>query len=98
METSNSGANYAVLLAQNDRWGLGPIETINSGHNTDVVKAQNHRWGRGHIETCNSAAEAAVLNEKTISEVWDPKRLVILNQKSLFLMRKTQMRARTHRD
>ena len=44
METSNSGANHAVLHAQNDRWGLGAIETINSGHNIAVVNAQNHKW------------------------------------------------------
>ena len=37
METSISGANHAVLHAQNDRCGLGPIETFNSGHNGDVV-------------------------------------------------------------
>ena len=39
METSNSGANQAVLNAQNVRRGLGPIETINSGHNVAVVNA-----------------------------------------------------------
>ena len=43
METHNCGANHAVLYAQNDRRGLGPIETINSGHNVAVVNAQNHR-------------------------------------------------------
>ena len=43
METSNSGANHAVLNAQNDRFGLGPIENINSGHNGAVVNAQNNR-------------------------------------------------------
>ena len=43
METSNSGANHAVLQAQNDRGGLGPIEAINSGHYGAVVNAQNHR-------------------------------------------------------
>ena len=43
METSDSGANHAVLQAQNDRLGLGPIETINSGHNVAVVNAQTHR-------------------------------------------------------
>ena len=37
METSNSGAKHAVLNAQNDSCGLGPIETINSGHNGAVV-------------------------------------------------------------
>ena len=43
METSNSGANHAVLRAQSDSLGLGPRETINSGHNVAVVNAQNHR-------------------------------------------------------
>ena len=39
METSNSGANLAVSHAQNDRWGLVPIETIDSGHNDAVANA-----------------------------------------------------------
>ena len=43
METCNSDANLAVLHAQNDRCGLGPIETINSGHNGAVVNSQNNR-------------------------------------------------------
>ena len=43
METSISGANHALLHAQNDRLGLGHIETINSGHNVGVVNAQNYR-------------------------------------------------------
>ena len=43
METSISGANNAVLHAQNDRRGLGPKETIISGHNVVLVNAQNHR-------------------------------------------------------
>ena len=45
METSNSGANHAVLHAQNDRRGLGLIETTNSRDNVAVVNAQGHRWG-----------------------------------------------------
>ena len=43
MESSNSGATHAVLHAQNDRCGLGPIETSNSGHNVAVVNLQNNR-------------------------------------------------------
>ena len=39
METSYSAANQAVLHAQNDRRGLGPIETINSGRDVAVVNA-----------------------------------------------------------
>ena len=45
-ETSNSGANHTVLNAQNDRWGLGPIETINSGYIVAVWvhKATDESW------------------------------------------------------
>ena len=43
METSNSGANRAVLHAQNDRCGLGPIETSNSIAKVAVLNAQNQR-------------------------------------------------------
>ena len=43
METSFSGANHAVLHAQDDRGGVGPIETVNSGQNVAVLNAQNHR-------------------------------------------------------
>ena len=39
METSYSDDNQAVLHAQNDMCGLGPMETINSGHNVAVVNA-----------------------------------------------------------
>ena len=43
MDTSDSGANHAVLRAQSDRLVLGPRETINSGHNVAVVNAQKKR-------------------------------------------------------
>ena len=43
METSNSGANHAVLHTQNDRRDLGPRETGYSGHNVAVVNSQNNR-------------------------------------------------------
>ena len=43
METSISGANHAVLHAQNDRCGPGPIETCNSGAKGAVLNAKNHR-------------------------------------------------------
>ena len=60
------------MYAQDDRWGLGPIEIINSGHNAAVVNAQNHRWVLGPIETGNSYAKDAVLHAKTTDEGWDP--------------------------
>ena len=40
METSNSGANHAVLHAQNDGWGLGPIETYYSDPKLAVLHAK----------------------------------------------------------
>ena len=43
METRNSSANHAVLYAQNDRSGLGPMETGNSDPKGAVLSAQNHR-------------------------------------------------------
>ena len=43
METSNSGANHAVLHSQNERCGLGPMETSISGANHVVLHAQNDR-------------------------------------------------------
>ena len=74
METSSSGANHAVLHAQNVMWDLVPIET------------------------CNFGAKVAFLNAKSIGEVWDPERLVILVLKSLFCIQKPQMSAGNSRD
>ena len=41
METSISDANQAVLHAQNDRCGLGPIETCNSNPKVAVLHAKS---------------------------------------------------------
>ena len=40
METSISGANHAILHAQYDRWGLGPIETSNFDPKDAVLDAK----------------------------------------------------------
>ena len=40
IETSNSGANHAVLHAQKDRCCLGPIETCKSGPKVAVLHAK----------------------------------------------------------
>ena len=68
MEASFCGANYAVLLAQNDNWGLGTIETINSDANHIFLHAQNDTGSLGPIETCNSDPKVAVLRAKTTDE------------------------------
>ena len=41
METSNSASNHAVLHAQKDRSGLGPIETCNSDPEVAVLRAKS---------------------------------------------------------
>ena len=71
IDKHHSGSKQAVLLSQNNRWGVGPIETINSGHNVAVVNAQNHRWGLGPIETSNSGPKVAVLLANATKEGWD---------------------------
>ena len=71
MQSSNSGANHAVLHAQNDRRGLGPIESCNFGAKKVVLFAQIHRWGLRHIETSNSSGKHAVCMHKSTDEVWD---------------------------
>ena len=43
MQSSNSDANHAVLHAQNDRRGLGPIESCNFGAKKAVLFEQIHR-------------------------------------------------------
>ena len=43
METSNSGTNHAVLHAQNDRRGMGPIETSKFDPKGAILNAKNHR-------------------------------------------------------
>ena len=43
IETSISGANHAVLQAQNDRRGMGPIEPSYSDPKGPVLNAKNHR-------------------------------------------------------
>ena len=89
METSISTANHAVLHAQNNRLGLGPMEFSNSGANLTVSHAQITRRSLGPIETCNSDPKEAVLHANTTDEGRNPKRLAILVLKSLLLIPKT---------
>ena len=46
IETSDSDANHTVLHAQNDNWGLGPIETCYSGPKVAVLhpKTRDKGW------------------------------------------------------
>ena len=40
IETSNSGANHAVFIAQKDKLGQGPMVTCNSGPKVAVLFAK----------------------------------------------------------
>ena len=48
------------------------MDTSVSGANHAVLHSQINRRSLGPIETCNSGAIVALLNAKTIGEVWDP--------------------------
>ena len=72
MDTNESGANHAVLHAQNDRLCRGRRETRIYGANHADFHAQSDRWGLGPKQICNSAPKVAVLNAKTIEKGWDP--------------------------
>ena len=56
MLTWYSGANHAVLYAQNDRWGLAPIET------RTLVQKSLSCMQKPPIETSKSGANHAVLH------------------------------------
>ena len=47
METSNSGANYAVVHAQINRQSLGPLETCNFDPKLAVLNAKSTDEGWG---------------------------------------------------
>ena len=52
------------MHAQNDSWGLGPMDISISGANHDVLQAQNDRCGLGPIEISNSGLNVAVVNSQ----------------------------------
>ena len=64
MDTSKSGANHAVLHAQNDRLCRGPRETSIYGVNHADLHAQNDRWGLGPKQICNSAPKSLFCMQK----------------------------------
>ena len=72
MQSSNSGANHAVLHAQNDRRGLGPIETCNSGPKAALLPAKttDDGWDPHRLEILMLATLFCMY--KTTGEVWNP--------------------------
>ena len=91
IDNSNSGSNHAIVHAQNDRLCLGPIEICYSGPKGAVLDAKNTEEG-------NSGANHAGLHAQ--SNRWGLVRIETckLVQKSLFCLKKPQIRAGTYRD
>ena len=50
------------------------------------------------MQTCIAGPKSLFLMDKTADDSWNPYRLVILMQITLFCMQKPQIRAGTHRD
>ena len=84
--------------AQNQRWGLGPIQTCKSGPKVAVLHVQNHRWGMEPIETSNSGANHAGLYAQNDKWGLVPIETCMLVNKTLFCIQKQQMKAGSNRD
>ena len=65
-------ANHVVLLRQNDRWSLGPIETCNSDPKVAVLPVKTSDAGRDPLRLAILVLKALFWMQKTIGEVWDP--------------------------
>ena len=72
MDTSISDANHVVLYAQNDRWGLGPMESSYSGPKVAVMhsKTTNEGWDPWRLVIL--MLKSLFWMYKTLGEVWDP--------------------------
>ena len=71
METSISSANHVVLHAQNDRWGLEPIETCNSDPKVAVFPGKTSDEGWDPLRIAILVLKALFGMRKTLVEVWD---------------------------
>ena len=72
METSNSDANKAVLHAQNDWLGLGPIDTCNSAPKFTVLHAKTTDEGKDPLRQVFLVLITLYCMNKTTGDVWDP--------------------------
>ena len=72
METINSDTNHAVLHAQNDNLGLGPIETCNSDPKVAVLLAKSTDEGRDPKRLAILLLITLFCMHKMTGEVWDP--------------------------
>ena len=71
-ETSNSDANHAVLQAQNDMSGLGPIETCNFAPKVSVLHAKTTDKNWDTKRQVILVLITLYCMQKTTGDVWDP--------------------------
>ena len=72
MQTSNSGANRAVLYLQNDRRGQGPIDTCDSGPKVALLHTKNTDDGGEQKRLVFLMLSTLLYMHKTTGHVWDP--------------------------
>ena len=72
METSDSGANHAVLHAYNDRWCLGPLEICYSVPKVAVLTAKTTDKGWDPQQQVILVLITLYCMHKTTGDVWDP--------------------------
>ena len=68
----NSDASHAVLHAQNDRWGLVPLETCKSGPKVAVLQAKTTDEGWDPYRLVIVMLSTLLYMNKTTGHVWDP--------------------------
>ena len=70
MDTSNSDANHDILHAQNDKWGLGPIDIRYSGPKLDGLLARTTDEGWNPERLVILMLGTLFCMQKITSEVW----------------------------
>ena len=71
METSTSGTNHNVIHAQNDRWGLGPMETSFQVLITMFFMHKTTNEGRDQQRLVILMLKTLLWMHKTTDEGWD---------------------------
>ena len=79
-----SDAKHAVVQAQNDRWGLVPIETCNSVPKVAVLHAKTTDEGWDPQRLVILVLKFRFCMHRMRGDVWYPLRLVILVQSRCF--------------
>ena len=86
---NNSGGNYAVLRAQNDRWGLVPLETCYSGPEVVVFHVKTTGGVFDPQRLVILVLKALFCMHKTTGEGWNQYSIFIVVQSTQLCVLKT---------